>query len=142
MHRYFAVLDAVRQDPNLPLSRLNSVMTSVELTTQWHLVEGERRQHLRQTGETAIDRLTVQSVNLDDSGSFTGRVATVTIDVCWDVSGADLVDKKDHSVVSATRPDRGWTRYTVANNHWSANPSGGWRVAGGQDLKRTPCAAS
>lgn len=142
MRRYFAVLDAVRQDPSLPLSRLSSVMTSVELTTQHRLVEGERQQHLRQTGETAIDRFTVQSVNLDDSVPSAGRVPTVTIDVCWDVSGADLVDKKGHSVVSATRPDRGWARYTVANHHWSTNPSGGWRVADGQDLKRTPCAAS
>lgn len=142
VHRYFAVLDAVRQNPALPLSRLRTAMTSTELTTQRRLVQGERQQHLRQTGATAIDQLKVQAVSLDNADPSSGEVPTVTIDVCWDVSSADLVDDKGRSVVSATRPDRGWTRYTVTNHHWSANPSGGWRVAGGHDLKQAPCAAS
>lgn len=142
VQRYFATLDSVRQDQTIPMSKLTSVMTSVELTTERRLVARERSQGLRQTGNTKINQLRVQSVNLDNSDPSAGKVPTVAVDVCWDVSSADLLDKSGHSVVSSSRAERGWTRYTVANYHWSENPSGGWRVADGQDLKQTPCAAS
>jgi hypothetical protein len=64
------------------------------------------------------------------------------VDVCWDVSNADLIDQGGKSVVSPNRASTGWTRYTVANYLRSANPSGGWRIATSQDLKQKPCAAS
>lgn len=142
VRQYFAVLDSARQDTSVPLSQLGSVMTSVELKTEQHLVKQEREKGLRQTGDTAIAELKVQSVDLDNSDPSVGKVPTVTIDVCWDVSNADLLDQSGQSVVTPSRPARGWTRYAVANYHWSENPSGGWRVASGQDLKRAPCAAS
>jgi hypothetical protein len=97
---------------------------------------------LRQVGATRIETLKVQSVNLDNSEPSAGKVPTVTVDVCWDVSGAGLIDKSGHSVVKPGRADTGWTRYTVANYHWSGNPSDGWRIATSQDLKKTSCAAS
>jgi hypothetical protein len=112
------------------------------LSAQRHLVTGERSKGLRQVGATRIKTLRVQSVNLDNSEPSAGKVPTVTIDVCWDVSGADLVDKSGKSVVKPGRAETGWARYTVANYHWSENPSGGWRIATSQDLKKTSCAAS
>jgi hypothetical protein len=142
VRRYFAVLDAVRQSDSMPPSRLSSVMTSIELSTERRLVTRQRQQGLRQTGDTAVALLEVQSVNLDNSEPSAGRVPTAMVDVCWDVSNADLVGKNGQSVVSPNRADRGWTRYTVANYYWATNPSGGWRVADGQDLKKAPCAAS
>ena len=142
LHQYFAMLDRVRQDPSVRLSDLASVATSTQLSAEKLLVSAERSRRLHQTGVTSIRKLTVQSVNLDNSAPAAGRVPTVTIDVCWDVSHADLVDKNGKSAVKPTRADRGWTRYTVANYHWNANPSGGWRIASSQDLKQTPCAAS
>ena len=90
----------------------------------------------------AINELKVQSVNLDNSDPDAGKVPTVVIDVCWDVSKVDVLDKSGKSIVSPNRPDTGWTRYTVANYDYAADPTGGWRVATGQDLKKTPCAAS
>ena len=90
----------------------------------------------------AISELKVQSVNLDNSDPTAGKVPTVVIDVCWDVSKVDVLDKSGKSIVSPDRPDTGWTRYTVANYEYAADPTGGWRVATGQDLKQTPCAAS
>lgn len=141
LHRYFGVLDRVRRDPSISLSVLATVAASTQLTSESHLVSAERSRSLHQTGATSIRRLTVQSVNLDNSAPAAGRVPTVTIDVCWDVSHADLVDKNGTSAVSPTRANRGWTRYTVANYHWKANPTGGWRVASSQDLRQTPCAA-
>ena len=142
VERYFAVLDRLRQDESVPLSELATVATSTQLSAEKHLVSAERSRSLHQTGHTRIRKLTVQSVNLDNADPSAGRVPTVSIDVCWDVSQADLVDANGKSVVSPTRVDRGWTRYTVANYHWKANPSGGWRIASSQTVKQTPCAAS
>jgi len=142
VRRYFSVLDDLRMQPTSPLSALRSVTTSTQLTAQTHLVQAERTKGLHQVGSTRIAQLLVQSVNLDNSDPSAGQVPTVVIDVCWDVSNADLVDESGQSVVSPMRADRGWTRYTTANYTWSANPSGGWRIASSQDLKQMPCAAS
>lgn len=142
LRNYFDIVDQIRQDGAVQLSRLAGVATSTQLAAEQHLIQSERTKDLRQTGVTKLDKLTVQSVNLDNSDPEAGKVPTVTVDVCWDVSDADLVDKDGKSVVSSTRADRGWTRFTVANYHWAANPSGGWRVASSQDLKQTPCTAS
>ena len=95
-----------------------------------------------ETGTTALNELEVQSVNLDNSDPKAGKVPPVVIDVCWDVTKVDVLDKSGMSIVSSDRPDTGWTRYTVANYKYAADPTGGWRVATGQDLKQTPCAAS
>jgi hypothetical protein len=84
----------------------------------------------------------VQAVSLDNSDPSAGKVPTVTVDACWDVSNADLIDQSGKSMVSPSRANTGWTRYTVANYHWSESPSSGWRIATSQDLKQTSCAAS
>ena len=89
-----------------------------------------------------VAELTVQTVNLDNSDPKAGKVPTVVIDVCWDVSKVDVLDKSGASIVSPDRPDTGWTRYTVANYRYADNPTKGWRVATGQDLKQTPCSTS
>jgi len=142
VRRYFAVRDALRQNPSKPLVYLKSVATGAELRADHRLFAQERSKHLRQVGDTSITKLTVQSVNLDNSNPSQGRVPTAQVDVCWDVSNADLVDKSGKSVVSSHRADRGATRYTVANYHWASHPGDGWRVVTGQDLKQSPCPAS
>ncbi|WP_239455642.1 hypothetical protein [Nocardioides gilvus] len=81
-------------------------------------------------------------MNLDNSDPAAGKVPTVVIDVCWDVSDVDVIDRDGASVVSPGRPDTGWTRYSVANYDYTDDPNGGWRVATGQDLKEEPCTAS
>lgn len=142
MRRYFATVDRLGQDRSLPLRGLAKVATSIQLSAQRNLLTQQRAEHQRQTGDTKIALLQVQSVNLDNSGPAQGKVPTVTIDVCWDVSNVDVVDRSGTSVVSASRPNTGWTRYTVANYRWANHPGDGWRVASGQDLKKSPCAAS
>lgn len=137
--RYFAVLDSVRKSASVPTSRLSSVAVSTQLAALKHLVNRERSQGQHQTGDTAVAETKVQAINLDNSDPGSGRIPTVTIDVCWDVRNVDVVDKNGKSVVSPSRPDVGWVRYTVANYHWTKNPSGAWRVASGQELKQTPC---
>jgi hypothetical protein len=142
VREYFNVLDALRQQSSRPLRLLSTVATSTQLSAQKKLVQRERSEGLRQVGDTKVGDLSVQAVNLDNSDPAAGRVPTVTVDVCWDVSHADLVDESGRSVVSSSRPSRGWTRYTVANYHWSNNPDAGWRIATSQDLKKPPCASA
>jgi hypothetical protein len=139
---YFTVVDQLRSDPATDLKKLKSVATSAQLNAVETLIGRQRDEGQRQTGTTSINELQVQSVNLDNSDPKAGKVPTVVIDVCWDVSKVDVLDKSGKSIVSPTRPDTGWTRYTVANYDYAADPTSGWRVATGQDLKKTPCAAS
>ncbi len=142
VRNYFAVVDDLRSDPATGLKQLKAVATSVQLNAVETLIRRQRGEGQRQTGTTAISELKVQSANLDNSDPDAGKVPTVVIDVCWDVSKVDVLDKSGKSIVSANRPDTGWTRYTVANYEYRAEPTGGWRVATGQDLEKTPCAAS
>ena len=142
VRRYFVVLDGLRQNPAAPSKQLASVATSTQLAAQRRLLTNERGDGLRQVGATRVADLTVQSVDLDNSDPSAGRVPTVTVDVCWDVSDVDIIDESGKSVVTPDRASTGWTRYTVANYHWSNNPSDGWRIATGKDLKQAPCAAS
>lgn len=138
---YYAIRNQLRRDPTQPLSRLKSVAISTELTTQQTLFKRERKQGLHQTGETKVVELQVQSVNLDNSDPQAGKVPTVQIDVCFDVSGVDVLDADGKSVVAPERPDTGWIRYSVANYQWDSDPDGAWRVAASQDIERTPCDA-
>ena len=138
---YYAIRNQLRRDPTQPLSRLKSVAISTELTTQQTLFKRERKQGLHQTGETKVVELEVQSVNLDNSDPQAGKVPTVQIDVCFDVSGVDVLDADGKSVVTPDRPDTGWIRYSVANYEWDSDPDGAWRVASSQDIERTPCDA-
>jgi hypothetical protein len=139
---YYAIRNQLRRDPTQPLSKLKSVAISTELTTQQTLFKREREQGLHQIGETKVVELEVQSVNLDNSDPQAGKVPTVTIDVCYDVKGVDIVDKDGKSIVKPGRPNTGWIEYLVSNYQWAKDPEGGWRVASSQDIERTPCAAS
>lgn len=139
---YFTVVDQLRSDPAADLKELKSAATSAQLNAVETLIRRQRGEGQHQTGTTAINELKVQSVNLDNSDPTAGKVPTVVIDVCWDVSKVDVLDKGGKSIISPDRPDTGWTRYTVANYKYAADPTGGWRVTTGQDLKQAPCAAS
>lgn len=142
MRTYFNVIDEVGHDPAGDLKRLKKVATSTQLGAVQTLLRRQHGQGQRQVGTTAINKLTVQSVNLDNSDRSAGKVPTVVIDVCWDVSKVDVLDKSGASIVSPNRPDTGWTRYSVANYEYATDPTGGWRVATGHDLKQKPCAAT
>ncbi|MGD9961789.1 hypothetical protein [Nocardioides sp.] len=139
---YYAVRDQLRQSPKIPLNNLKVVATSSELSALQKLLKRERQQGLHQTGDTQIAELMVQTVSLDNADPQGGDVPTVQVDVCYDVSDADLLDKSGKSVVNADRAETGWIRYSVANYEWDTDPSGAWRVASSQNIERTPCAAS
>lgn len=142
LRRYYDVRGDLRQHPKKPLSALSAVAISTELAADRTLIAHERQLGLRQVGTTRIAELEVQGVDLDNSDPKRGKVPTVAIDVCADVSQVDIVDKSGKSTVSPTRPDTAWLHFLVSNYTWAADPDGGWRVASSQDLERTPCAAS
>jgi hypothetical protein len=142
IRNYYAVVDELRSDPSSDLEQLKSVATSAQLNAVQTLIRRQRDEGQRQTGATSISELTVQSVNLDNSDPNAGKVPAVVIDVCWDVSKVDVLDESGKSIISPDRPNTGWTRYTVANYAYAADPTGAWRVATGQDLEQAPCAAS
>lgn len=142
VRQYYATVDRLRQGPKRPASQLTAVAVSTQLTAQKTLLASQRKDGLHQIGDTKVLELEIQSINLDNSDPAAGRVPTAMADVCWDVSQVDIVDKDGKSVVSPDRPAIGWTRLTIANYDWLSDSTGAWRVAGGQDLKKAPCAAS
>lgn len=141
LRQYFVTIDQLRSERTRPISELDAVAISTQLAAQKKLIQSQRSDGLRQTGSTSIAILTVQSVNLDNTDPQAGKVPTVQIDVCYDVSGVDILDENGNSIVTSQRPDTGWVRYSVSNYEWNADPSGGWRVASGTDLEKAPCDA-
>jgi hypothetical protein len=142
LRRYYDVRNQLRQEPAQPLTLLEDVATSTELAAQQNLFKKERKQGLHQVGTTRVAVLEVQSVNLDNSDPKAGKVPTVQIDLCFDVSQVDVVNANGKSVISPDRPDTGWIQFLVSNYQWDTDPDGGWRVASSQDIERTPCEAS
>lgn len=141
VREYYDVRDQLRHDPTAPLSLLRTVAISIELDAQQRLFKRERSQGLVQTGHTWIAELVVQSVDLDNIDPRAGRVPTVQVDVCYDVSDVDIVDADGNSVVPADRPDRGWVRHSVSNYEWDTERAGSWRVASSETLEQSPCDA-
>lgn len=141
LRKYYGVRNQLRRDPSRPLNLLDAVAISTELAAQKDLFKKEREQGIHQVGNTRIAELEVQSVNLDNSDPKVGKVPTVQVDLCFDVSNVDVVDAEGKSVVSPHRPDIGWIQFLVSNYEWDSDPDGGWRVASSQDIERRPCDA-
>ena len=135
VRQYFETVGQVRQAPKRPAAALDAVASSTQLTAQKNLLKSQRADGLHQPGMTQVVKLNVQSVSLDDP-------ATAVIDVCWDVSGVDVIDRSGKSVVTPERKEVGWTRFTVTNDKWETAPADGWRVSGGSDLEKEPCVGS
>lgn len=142
VRQYFATVDALRQEPKGSSRDLSAVAASTQLAAQKKLLSSQRKQGLHQIGDTKVTELEVQSVSLDNSDPAAGKVPTAIVDVCWDVGDVEVLNGAGESVVTPDRVAIGWTRFTVANYNWASDPADGWRVAGGEDLKKAPCDAS
>lgn len=142
LRNYYDVRNQLRQDPSKPLRLLDEVAISTELSAQRNLFNQERKQGLRQVGDTKVAVLEVQSVNLDNSDPKAGRVPTVQIDLCFDVSDVDIVDADGESIIAPDRPDTGWIQFLVSNYEWETDPENSWRVASSEDIERKPCDVS
>ena len=142
LRKFYEVRNELRQDPSQPVTLLDDVAISTQLAAQQQLLKKERKQGLHQVGETKLVELDVKSVNLDNSDPSAGKVPTVQIELCFDVSEVDVVDEDGKSAISPDRPDTGWIQFLVSNYEWDTDPDGAWRVASSRDIERTPCAAS
>ena len=138
---YLDLSNELRIDAGLPLDGLESHATGIELDSQTTFLTDWREKGWQATGEARLVEVDVVDVSLDNSAPDSGRVPTVTVEVCADVAGTDVVDASGDSVVAPDRADRGWTRYLVSNYEWDADPTGGWRVASSETLEREPCDA-
>ena len=134
-----SLVDRLRQDPSQPLDQLKAVANGGQLAAQTIFTRNQRKAGNRQIGGAEVVDIVVQTLDLGHKGK--DHVPTARLDVCWDVSGVDVRDASGESVISAERPDRGWTRYTVANHDWKKHPTDGWRVVSGEDLEKAPCSA-
>lgn len=132
VRQYFATVDELSQDPTQSISKLKTVAMSTQLLAYETQIKSQRQSGQRQLGDLKIAQVQVESVSLD-------KPVTVLVNVCWDVSDVDVVDRAGKSVVSPNRKDSGWTRLTVTNQKWDTSPKDGWRVSGGSDLEKEPC---
>ncbi|RPF21473.1 hypothetical protein [Myceligenerans xiligouense] len=119
-----APLDAVAADPALSRSKAEFEQWAAE---GWY-----------QTGDLTVAELVVQSVSLGSSDDE----ATAQVDVCYDVTGLDIVDADGTSQVAANRPDRRWERLTVTSIDNATDAETAWRVSDQKTLEQEPCAAS
>lgn len=139
LRRYFVVGDQVGQNPKTPLSKLKSVETSTMLAADQHQFEQWRSSGWKQVGGGGVTKMEVQTVSLNNSDPAKGKVPYVTVLVCTDASGVDVVDKTGKSQVLPTRPKLLTSEYTIANYHWTADPANGWRVATATDKAVGKC---
>ncbi|GAB2473216.1 hypothetical protein [Xylanimonas ulmi] len=140
VRKYYAVTDELGLDPTADLMRLEDVAISQELDVQRRSFQDWRNAGWIQKGRTKVLEVAAQSVNLDNSDPATGRVPTVMVDACYDVTAVDVVDPAGTSVVLADRPDRAWVRFTVSNHSWDTDPENAWRVSIALDQReQEPC---
>ncbi|WP_454857586.1 hypothetical protein [Promicromonospora soli] len=135
---YYAVLDEAASDPTVPLSSLEDALAGDYIAAWRTELETNRGKDWTQTGTTRIVKVTTQGVDVPSDGT----TATVIFDTCYDVSEVDVVDGSGTSVVEASRPDRGWSRLTLTNATFAADPDAGWRVTTGETLEKESCAGS
>lgn len=98
---YLKVSDQIAQDGWRSPEMLQSFARGAALKEDTKTAQKLSSKSLRQVGDTTFDRLSVQTV--DERGKGT---AVVTVYLCVDVSGVDVVGPDGDSVVPASRQDR------------------------------------
>jgi hypothetical protein len=96
-----------------------------------------RREGIRTVGTPVITDMKVRTVKLAyKPNQQPPLIPTVVIDICNDVSEANVVDKTGHSVVDPSRPDSFQIQIWVYNYDWP--DSDGWKV-GDTETELKPC---
>lgn len=137
VRRYYAVMDELGIDPAADENKVKEVTITTGQVDAYNRVAFDRGRGTRQVGVTKIAGMTSRLVTLqNEPQKQPPTVPAVDIDVCYDVSGVDVVDATGSSVVRADRRSRALERVTVANYDWP-NPAS-WKVAS-SDLRGDPC---
>lgn len=98
--RYFHVLDVLLQRPDLPLEELLEHATGEALRADARRIEGYRSKGHVQEGATVLERVST-GVPVGDRSE-----RAISVQVCVDVSGVDVVDAEGESVVGEGEPPR------------------------------------
>lgn len=136
VREYYRGTDVVAKDPT-DLAPLDGIAAKAELQRLRAQFQQWADASWHQTGDLKVVELVTQTVTLEPSD---GSVPSAQVDVCFDVTGLDIVDPSGASQVDPGRNDRGWDRLTVTNAAYDTNPDDGWRVTGAQTLEQEPCA--
>jgi hypothetical protein len=99
--KYLAASDAFGVSGWTDISLIEPYVRGDALTEERESAEEFAAKGYRQTGQTVFDTLTLQQV--EDGGV---GVVEMTIYVCIDVSGADIVDASGQSIAAPDRPLR------------------------------------
>lgn len=141
LREYYATVDRIGGDPAHAVEALRAVAAGIVLDSDQQKFSEWRRDGWVQKGTIRLVQVDLVDVSLDNSDPAHGKVPAASFDVCFDISGGDVVDSSGASIVPADQPPRAWERITVANASWETDPEGAWRVTGAETLEREPCDA-
>lgn len=125
---YYEVTDRLGADATPDLEALRTVSTGTALNDARNQLISHQTQGWKQIGGTRVVAMTPTSISLVNKPSQQPpQVPTVKIDVCYDVSGLNVVDASGKSVVAARRQDKALAEMGVSNYAWPS--AQGWKVA-------------
>lgn len=125
--RYYRLADEAIQSPSTANAEgFKEVATSSALIDLQNLLAASREQGLHQIGATTL--ISVKNPRVDLVADVPkNQIPTVQWDVCYDVSGLNVVDKDGKSIVPAGRALRALVLVGVSNYQYPAKD--GWRVS-------------
>ena len=138
VHQYLLVTDQLGADPSGDPAVLKTVAVGSSLVEANNVVINSRAKARHQIGDTAVVSMAVGKVDLRlDAQKQPPVIPTVTVSICYDVSGLNVVDVTGKSVVTAERKNRALETFGVVNYNYP-DPKA-WRVAY-TTVKGNPCA--
>lgn len=140
LQRYYDMVNQLAQNPKMPLDKnLKKVATSSGYSLTWTILNQSRMKGYTQQGDTTFEVDKVLEVSLDNSNPKKSVAPTVQLQVCYDVSNVDVVDKSGKSVVTDARLDKAIATYWISNYNYKADPQGGWIVSGRDSRGERSC---
>jgi hypothetical protein len=138
---YYAVMDRLGSNPAANPAQLRTVAVSTGLIDANNEVAFRRSKKQRQIGRTAVVYMRPTKVDLAfrPNKRPAPDIPVVELNICYDVSGVNVVDSSGRSVVTAARKDKALAHMGVTNYDWP-NPHG-WKI-GYMTVKGDACPAS
>lgn len=137
---YLRMVDDLYLDPSRPLDDVYQVAIAPDATTEASAIGKFRAQGYRQTGRSRLVSAIAQRVDLAANSpiSSSGRLSSVVVTACVDVSAVAAVDSSGKSVVPTGRPQYLVEQLTVVNAHFPDEAS--WRVSEAPNRQAQTCA--
>jgi hypothetical protein len=138
LRAYYPVLDRSLQDPDgFNLEDYKTVAISSALVDAQNRFNAIAAQDLTQVGDIKLSSIEASKADLTFKPNVSPpEIPTVEFQVCYDVSGLNMVDKDGTSIVPADRKPRGVDRVGVSNFEY---PDGPWLVGFVEHLEDETC---